>query len=770
MKDYKRIIFSGMIHLAVVFAVFQLWAAAVPEDRPLSLRPQKAYASGESDLDGLSGSCGANAAWTFDPAKQVLTITGSGKIGGTSSAESPFYKKSSIKKVVIKKGITEIGSYVFQGCINLEEAVLPEGLKVIGMNAFRDCSSLSVIDLPDSVTEMRGSCFNGCELLDFSVLPPRVEVIGQNFIFGTNTKTITVPGTVKEINYRAFGGCGMEEIVLEEGIEELGQEAFNDTDIKSIHIPASVNAIRSDSMICRSLLEITVDSKNPKYSSKDGVLYSKDKSTLIAYPCGRTGSFKVPSGVIELGGDAFFDSSLDSVKLPESVSSIGGEVFRGSKIRTINIPSKVSYISFYDFDGCQNLESIDVSSDNLYYTDADGVLFTKDMTQLIRYPSSRTGVYRVPESVTTVGELAFDHSSLSRIILPEDLQMIGFGAFRFSSELTDLIIPENVTELQMDMFAGCYNLERVVFLNRDFTAETKVYNMMYYTAICQFYGYDDAKVNGIPLSEYITDNFNDQFDYHVISIRDRNTVVKTTPSRSVQLTASATLGPDPEWIVSDPYVAFIDGSGKLTPLQGGLIDAFALGENRAERIRVLTGFRDVVKGDYYYDPVYWASDRGITAGIRDPKSGLYETFDPRGKCTRAQMVSFLWRMAGCPEPKKTSSVFTDIRPTDYYYKAVLWGTENHIVGGYSDHTFRPGNNCTRQQAVTFLWRYYGCPVPKTSVSSFPDVTNTGAYYYKAVLWASESGVTGGYPDGNFKPENVCSRSQMVTFLYRCRKF
>ena len=173
------------------------------------------------------------------------------------------------------------------------------------------------------------------------------------------------------------------------------------------------------------------------------------------------------------------------------------------------------------------------------------------------------------------------------------------------------------------------------------------------------------------------------------------------------------------------------------------------------------------KEPYYYTPVYWAVDEGITGGVKD-KNNRYSTFCPQNNCTRAQVVSFLWRMAGCPEPKKKVS-FSDVPKNAYYYKAVAWAQEKKITGGYSDGTFKPNNPCTRSQAVTFLYRYAGCPKVQTDIR-FNDVS-AGTYYYEAVAWAQQNGITGGYSNGTFQPDGKCTRGQMVTFLYRYdRKF
>lgn len=169
-------------------------------------------------------------------------------------------------------------------------------------------------------------------------------------------------------------------------------------------------------------------------------------------------------------------------------------------------------------------------------------------------------------------------------------------------------------------------------------------------------------------------------------------------------------------------------------------------------------FVDVDANAYYYDAVLWAYENGITAGRTATE------FMPDEPCTRDQVVTFLWRAAGRPEPESSETEFTDIQEGAFYYKAVLWAVEQGITSGLTDVTFGPGEPCTRDQVVTFLWRYYGKPEPGID-NPFYDVEQ-GKFYYKAVLWAYENGITAGKTATTFLPHDTCTRSQIVTFLYR----
>lgn len=172
-------------------------------------------------------------------------------------------------------------------------------------------------------------------------------------------------------------------------------------------------------------------------------------------------------------------------------------------------------------------------------------------------------------------------------------------------------------------------------------------------------------------------------------------------------------------------------------------------------------FTDVPSGAYYEDAVVWAVKKGITSGTSAT------TFNPDGSCTRAQAVTFLWRAAGSPEPKSATMPFTDVPAGSYFEKAVLWAVENGITKGTSDTTFSPDASCTRAQIVTFLWRAGGSPAVSGN-SAFSDVA-ADAYYAAAVAWAEKNGVTGGIGGGLFGSDNTCTRAQIVTFLHRAMK-
>ena len=169
-------------------------------------------------------------------------------------------------------------------------------------------------------------------------------------------------------------------------------------------------------------------------------------------------------------------------------------------------------------------------------------------------------------------------------------------------------------------------------------------------------------------------------------------------------------------------------------------------------------FKDVPTDAYYYEAVKWAAEKGVTGGVGN---GL---FAPNQPCTRAQIVTFLWRAAGSPAPKGTAKVPADVLPGSYCYDAVAWALENGITGGTGDGKFSPDATCTRAQAVTFLYRASGSPAVSGS-AAFSDVA-ADAYYASAVKWAEKNGITGGIGGGLFGSGNNCTRGQIVAFLWR----
>ena len=242
-------------------------------------------------------------------------------------------------------------------------------------------------------------------------------------------------------------------------------------------------------------------------------------------------------------------------------------------------------------------------------------------------------------------------------------------------------------------------------------------------------------------------------------------VTASHKSASKGTTVTLTVDPDKGYVLDTLTV--LDGKDKeikLTEKNGKYTFTMPASKVTVEAMFKATGnnpFIDVPAGSYYEDAVIWAVDKGITTGTSAT------TFNPNGICTRAQAVTFLWRAAGSPAAKSAVMPFTDVKAGSYYYDAVLWAVENGITKGTSDTTFSPDATCSRAQIVTFLWRANGSPAVSGN-SAFTDVA-ADAYYAAAVTWAEKNDITGGIGGGLFGSNNNCTRAQIVTFIYRSVK-
>ncbi len=200
------------------------------------------------------------------------------------------------------------------------------------------------------------------------------------------------------------------------------------------------------------------------------------------------------------------------------------------------------------------------------------------------------------------------------------------------------------------------------------------------------------------------------------------------------------------------------GGSPVTPPAGGNVGGGSSSDITTPETPAANPFSDVSDTAYYYDAVQWLIAQGITEGK------TASTFEPNSGCTRAQMVTFLWRAAGCPEPTSSANPFADISSDAYYAKAVLWAVEKGITLGSTATTFDPTATCTRGQMAAFLYRHAGSPAVSGD-HGFNDVAASN-YFDSAVVWLLANKITNGTTDTTYSPSNTCTRGQMAAFLYR----
>jgi hypothetical protein len=267
-------------------------------------------------------------------------------------------------------------------------------------------------------------------------------------------------------------GCAtLTGIILPNNVTSIGQGAFCRTSLTSITIPNRVTSIGNWAFWgCDSLTEINVDAGNSAYTAENGVLYNKNKTTLVAYPGGKTGAFTIPNSVTSIGDWAFGGCSLTSVTIPNSVSSIGDRAFdECTRLTSVTIGNSVTSIGIVPFSLCTSLTEINVDAGNSAYTAENGVLYNKNKTTLIAYPSAT--VFTIPNSVTSLRDYAFNHcTSLTRVTIPDSVTSIGNAVFYRCDSLTSVTFegtissssfhsnalgyPNNIGDLRTKYLAG----------------------------------------------------------------------------------------------------------------------------------------------------------------------------------------------------------------------------------------------------------------------------------------------------------------------------
>ena len=341
----------------------------------------------------------------------------------TSIGQSAFEQCKKLTNITIPNSVTSIGNFAFYVCSSLTSITIPNSVTSIGDYAFYACSSLTSINVSDNNKNYRsvdGVLFNKdkTELIQY---PRKKE--------GTSYK---IPNSVTNIEYCAFMECSLTSITIPEGVTSIGYEIFYGcSSLTSITIPDSVTSIGNKAFYdCSSLTNITI-----------------------------------PNSVTSIEERAFENcSSLTNMTIPEGVKSIGNGAFNNcSSLTSITISESVKSIGNGAFNYCSSLISINVSDNNKNYTSIDGVLFNKDKTEIIRYPSVKEGTsYDIPNSVTSIWDNCFeDCSGLTSITIPEKVTSIGAHAFEDCSKLTSITIPEGVTSIGYETFYGCSSLTSI---------------------------------------------------------------------------------------------------------------------------------------------------------------------------------------------------------------------------------------------------------------------------------------------------------------------
>ena len=349
--------------------------------------------------------------------------------------------------ITIPSTVEAIGSSAFEECLSLTGVTISEGVIAIERNAFQNCKNLKNITIPSSVKYIQNDAFTGCEnLKSITIAEDNPNCSAENgIIYDDKNRTeltawpsangnITIPSTVETIETSAFEGCRF---------------------LTGVTIPESITEIKSNALKnCTNLKTITVAEDNPNYSAENGILYDKDKTELIAWPSAN-GNITISSTVETIGSSAFEEClSLTGVTISEGVIYIESNAFQNCKnLKNITIPSSAEDIDTGAFAGCENLKSITVAENNPVYFAEFGVLYNKDETELIAWPSANGNIKILP-TVEAIGDYAFSGcTALTGVIIPNGVRKIGYKAF-IGCCLTSIEIPKNINEIESLAFCS----------------------------------------------------------------------------------------------------------------------------------------------------------------------------------------------------------------------------------------------------------------------------------------------------------------------------
>jgi S-layer homology domain. len=572
------------------------------------------------------------------------------------------------------------------------------------------------------VTGIGDHAFSSCEELSSVCLADSVQSIGESaFRSCKHLSSVELSEGLRTLGSSAFQNCeALRSLTLPQGVTELPDFVFAWSGLRSLEIPAGVTEISGLAFCsCADLSSFSVHPDNPVFwVGSDGILYAtrSGKTTLVRCPLAKSGigAFVVPADVSALAECAFEEClSLTAVTIPEGITEIPYCAFDDCiNLRSVTLPDSLLRIGVAAFDGCEKLRAVSLP---------DGL--TEIMAGAFSNCTSLSSI-RIPGSVTEIGYMAFyDDTGLCSFIAEEGLETLGSSNFSHCTSLTTVVLPASLSHMGINCFYEC-PIEDLYFGGSS-TAWAALRPA-------------NAEVNAQRIHFGVTDPENHW------------TEVSRAPScTAVGYTALAcTCG-------------YLAQYRELPTLGHDFVEGVCTrcGQINYEADGTELPFGDVPETAYYAEAVAWALNNGIAAGTSE------DSFSPDEACSRAQLMTFLWRAAGCPEPVSQDCPFTDVPADAYYTKAVLWAVERGITSGTTDTTFSPKQVCTRAQTVTFLWRAEGSPAPASGDLPFTDLVS-GAYYYQAVKWTTQQGIVSGVSETSFAPNQACTRGQAVTLLYR----
>lgn len=754
-----------------------------------------------------SGSCGENCRWSYE--NGVLRIAGKGAMDDYISGQLPWQSLvSSITEVDIQQGITSIGDYSFAGCSNLRTVTLPAGLATIGNFSFEG-AGISELKLPDSLKQIGGYAFNGCTKLVAISIPKHVsEIMDYTFQDCANLQSIRFSGAVEAIGDGVFQRCiALKTIVLPQGLKEIGDEAFYGcSSLSSVTMPDGLKEVGSFVFgNCSALTKVTFPESVEVIGKRQ--FFNCENLTEIHLPdslkvleqltffnCAKLETIAVPESVTQIESNAFsYCENLNVVTFAGKMPTFDDNAFFESRVSAYYPVGDSSWKSMGQYGGKITWQGYYPNAVSLHIEVANkgaypcGIKFPENDVKVIA--SLRDGSkLTLPRELYSVENWS-SSSAGARTIRIRHGQLTQEHTFVFHKKVH--ITPNSTTYPQS---------EHDYLPNID---EAKTFFYPGAQSLTLQFSYDTSLGEGDTLTVYLSDGLElitfrgdeacgmmftipgDSFTIRLISddidcaygysfdsievdmlLHTQKSVPGKAPTCSESGYSEGIIckscGLQLQVVQEIPALghdwgAFID-TIKPSASNDGILTrtCYTCDEKETQRIDK-NPFIDVKRGDQFEKAILWAYYGGVTKGTSDVE------FSPESPCTRKQIVTFLWRAAGCPEPECLENPFTDVKE-DQFQKAILWAYYEGITKGTTTTEFSPEATCTRKQIVTFLWRYRGSPVPEMTANPFTDVKDD--QFKNAILWAYYKGITKGTDVNAFSPENHCTRKQIVTFLYR----
>ena len=606
----------------------------------------------------------------------------------------------------------------------------------------------------------------------------------------TGTGNVTLGDGVKVVGANAFGYAAIPgTLTLPEGLEKIGDSAFRKNKLHgNIVIPESVTEIGGAAFSFagnkENVLNFIVESANPASTLSQYVFANQAVDTKIYFMTAVTNSNHYWSGsevtILNTDGGYVDTTKVDSATglfAPVRSSYTFDGWYDGKMKLTSSTDVKVNktYTAKWTERQLTGIEAKTKRAEYPYGT----TLTAADLTVSAVYDNGETEPLTdftfTPAELTTIGEVTIQVTAQERIdsctvkvvraipaltITPTPASLRGSGTV----ELTVGGAPAGELSVRCDDSSIAVTRNANGAWSASLPNATKDYT---FTADYKGSGeYEAASARcTVSVTRRSSGGGSSSGSSYAVSVPSaKNGDVTVSPKNASKGDrVTVTVKPDSGYVLDDLTVTDKNGNeltlkdkgnGKYTfTMPAGKVEVKASFAKEVET----SPFADVATDAYYYEAVKWAVKNGITTGVGN------DLFAPEQPCTRAQIVTFLWRAAGSPEPKGAASGMSDVVSGSYYEKAVAWAIENGITTGTTTSTFSPDATCTRAQAVTFLAR--ALKAKAASAAEFSDVP-TGSYFADAVAWAAANGVTEGIGGGLFGSDNDCTRGQIVTFLFR----